>query len=33
MDGHELARQLRASALGARLVLIAISGYGQAGDE
>jgi CheY-like chemotaxis protein len=31
IDGLEVARRLRAGPLGARLVLIAISGYGQPG--
>jgi CheY-like chemotaxis protein len=33
MDGNELARQLRARPGGARAVLIAVTGYGQAQDR
>ncbi|RYZ12977.1 MAG: hybrid sensor histidine kinase/response regulator, partial [Comamonadaceae bacterium] len=33
MSGHELARRVRAGANGARLALIALSGYGQASDK
>ena len=33
MDGYELAQRLRAGAEGARIRLIALTGYGQAGDR
>ena len=33
MDGHELARRLRASPAGADATLIALTGYGQAADR
>jgi DNA-binding response OmpR family regulator len=33
MDGYELARKLRASAGGAQLRLIAVTGYGEARDR
>jgi two-component system CheB/CheR fusion protein len=33
VDGHEVARQVRADASGARTVLIAVTGWGQESDE
>ena len=33
MDGYELAQRLRAGPEGARIRLIALTGYGQAGDR
>ncbi len=33
MDGNELARRLRADAATAHMVLVAVTGYGQAGDR
>ena len=33
IDGHELARRLRASPAGAHATLIALSGYGQVADR
>jgi len=33
MDGHELARRLRASSEGREALLIALTGYGQAQDR
>jgi signal transduction histidine kinase/ActR/RegA family two-component response regulator len=33
IDGYEVARRLRAAGLGARLKLVAVSGYGQSDDE
>jgi two-component system CheB/CheR fusion protein len=33
VDGHEVARQVRADASGARTILIAVTGWGQESDE
>jgi signal transduction histidine kinase/ActR/RegA family two-component response regulator len=33
IDGYEVARRLRAAPGGARLLLVALTGYGQSGDE
>ncbi len=33
MDGYEVARRLRAEPGGERILLIALTGYGQAGDR
>jgi two-component system, sensor histidine kinase len=33
LDGWELARQLRATEAGRRMILVAISGYGQVEDQ
>jgi len=33
LDGWELARQLRATEAGRRMILVAISGYGQLEDQ
>jgi CheY-like chemotaxis protein len=33
LDGWEVARQLRATEAGRRMILLAISGYGQPADE
>ena len=33
MDGYELARRLRADSRSARLVLVALTGYGQVSDR
>ncbi|MGH7391176.1 MAG: ATP-binding protein [Candidatus Rokuibacteriota bacterium] len=33
LDGHELARRLRATDAGARMMLVAVSGYGQPEDH
>jgi len=33
IDGYEVARRLRAGPLGRHLFLVALTGYGQSGDE